>query len=81
MPGLSAVNVNFSPVASTLDLNAWPSLTTVWGMSSPLVQVIWVPAFTLSAAGEKAEVIDLDFGFLCGGRCGGHSRWGRLKTD
>ena len=34
----------------------WPSLTTVWGMSSPFVQVICVPAFTVSVAGEKLKL-------------------------
>ena len=56
MPGLLAVNVNFSPVPSTLDLKDGPLLTTVCGMSSAFVQVICVPAFTLSAVGEKLKL-------------------------
>ena len=56
MPGVPAVNVNFSPVPSTLDLKLWSLLTTVWGMSSPFVQVICVPAFTVSVVGEKLKL-------------------------
>ena len=63
MPGLLAVKVNFSPVPSTLDLKAGPLLTTVWGMSSPFVQVICVPAFTVSAAGEKLKLSILTSAF------------------
>ena len=81
MPGLLAVNVNFSPVPSTLDLKVWPSLTTVWGMSSPFVQVICVPAFTVSATGEKLKLSILTSAFPAAGRCGGHSRWRHLKTN
>jgi hypothetical protein len=50
------VKANFSPVPSTLDLKIWPSATTVCGTSSRFVQVTWVPAFTLSFAGEKLKL-------------------------
>jgi hypothetical protein len=63
VPGLPAVKVNFSPVPSTLDLKTGPLLTTVWGMSSPFVQVICVPAFTVSAAGEKLKLSILTSAF------------------
>src|SRR5580698_5302239 len=57
VPGLLAVNVNFSSVSSTLDLKvALSSLTTVCGMSSALVQVICVPALTVSATGAKLKL-------------------------
>jgi hypothetical protein len=63
VPGLLAVSVNFSPLPSALDLKVWPSPTTVWGMSSPFVQVICVPAFTVSAAGEKLKLSILTSAF------------------
>jgi hypothetical protein len=53
---LLGVNVNVSFVSSTLDLKSWLSLTTVWGMSSALVHVICVPAFTVSVAGVKLKL-------------------------
>ena len=80
MPGLLTVKVNFSPVPSTLDLKM-PLLTTVCGMSSSFVQVISVPAFTVSAAGEKLKLSILTSLFSRGGRCSGHSRWRHLETN
>jgi hypothetical protein len=56
VPDLSAVNVNFSPAASTLDSNVGPLLTTVWGCHRLVVQVICVPAFTVIAAGAKLKL-------------------------
>ena len=53
---------NFSSVSSTFDLNSLSVLTTVCGMSSRFVQVTVVPAVTVTSAGPKREVVDLDFG-------------------
>src|SRR6185295_14989108 len=55
-PGLANVNEKRSPVSSTFDLNT-PSLdTTVWGMSSPLVQVTVVPALIVTTGALKVKL-------------------------
>jgi hypothetical protein len=56
VPGVLSLNVKFSLVSSTFDLKAWSSLATVWGMSSLFVQVISVPALTVSVVGEKLKL-------------------------
>src|SRR3977135_1815280 len=56
VPGLLAVKMNFSAVSSTFDLKLWLSLTTLCGISSPFVQVISVPAFTVRVVGVKLKL-------------------------
>lgn len=40
----------------TFDLNVWSSLTTVWGMSSALVQRTLVPTATVSVFGDIVKL-------------------------
>src|SRR5215467_13196382 len=58
VPAFSNLKENFSSESNTLDLNAFGSseLTTVWGMSSWLVQVTVVPTETDKAAGPKLKL-------------------------
>jgi len=49
------VNVKVPSVSMVLDLNL-PTHTTVWGMSSRLVQVTVWPTFTVSCAGTNTKL-------------------------
>src|SRR5215475_2293977 len=55
MPGVVNVNENLSSLSSALDRKLL-SETTVWGMSSSLVQVIVVPDLTFSSCGPKVKL-------------------------
>src|SRR5689334_21711703 len=54
-PAVVNVNENVPSVSMVLDLNL-PADTTVWGMSSRLVQVTVVPTLTLSSFGSKTKL-------------------------
>src|SRR6516165_3304729 len=55
-PGVVNVNENLSFVSSAFDLKTFLLEVTVWGMSSSLVQVTVVPAFTVRRWGAKAKL-------------------------
>src|SRR5215470_7315948 len=56
VPALLNVKENFSSVSRTFDLNTPSVLTTVWGISSRLVQVTVVPTDTLRVSGPKLKL-------------------------
>src|SRR5262249_36496731 len=55
VPGVVNVNENLSSLSSAFDLKL-SGETTVWGMSSSLVQVTVVPDFTFSSFGPKVKL-------------------------
>src|SRR6266851_7934427 len=55
-PGVVNVNENLSPVSSAFDLNSLAFEATVCGISSSLVQVTVVPAFTVMPCGAKVKL-------------------------
>src|SRR5262245_65153902 len=55
-PGVVNVNAYLSSVSSALDLNVRVLDATVCGMSSSLIQVTAVPAFTVTRSGTKAKL-------------------------
>src|SRR4029453_7337018 len=58
VPGVVNVNENLSSVSSAFDLKNLPLETTVWGVSSSLIHVTVVPAFTAVRCGANAKLLD-----------------------
>jgi hypothetical protein len=56
VPGVLNVNENLSSVSSALLLNSLVLEATVCGMSSSLIQVTVVPAFTVTRCGAKVKL-------------------------